>query len=322
MRTLIQWIAFTALVLVVPPCRGQASEDEFYLDDLLEQGAAWIEANTSLDADTILDALSSGEDWGGLLEQAVEALHAESYALLAEYEPEVRWVLEQLDQVEGAEPYADWLRQRLDYFQAAEVYVAPVAAPKPAAPAAPSAPAPAAKAAPPPRSAPHEVEVWTARLAKRPRPARAGPLVPGLKEIFREEGVPPALVWLAEVESSFNPKARSPVGAVGLFQLMPATARSLGVATEPADERLDPAKNARAAARYLRGLHDRFGSWDLALAAYNGGQGRVSRKLKQSGGRTFDDIALLLPSETRMYVPKVIATVQLREDVDLRKPGV
>ena len=128
----------------------------------------------------------------------------------------------------------------------------------------------------------------------------------------------PSLVWLAEVESSFNPRARSPVGAAGLFQLMPATARSLGVETSPHDQRFDPDKNARGAARYLRQLHRRFGSWDLALAAYNAGQGRVSSKLRQSGGASFHDIAPLLPAETRMYVPKVIATVQLREQVDLR----
>lgn len=320
-----------AFATVAPVCRGQEAEDGmFYLGDLLDQGAAWIEENTYLDVDALVENLSSGEGWGDFLGEAMAALNADSYELMATYEPEVRWALGQLEGIQGAEPYADWLRQRLDYYEAAEAYVRParktVPAPRPASPAprpAPAprrpAPAPVARPSQSPRPAPHDVDVWSRKLAERSRPARAEDLVPELKKIFRDEGVPPELVWLAEVESSFNPKARSPVGAAGLYQLMPATARSLGVATSPRDERLDAAKNARGAARYLRSLHDRFGSWDLALAAYNAGQGRVSKKLKQSGGHTFDDIATLLPSETRMYVPKVIATVQLRENVDLRK---
>jgi membrane-bound lytic murein transglycosylase D len=129
--------------------------------------------------------------------------------------------------------------------------------------------------------------------------------------------VPDAWVWIAEVESSMNPAARSPAGAVGLFQLMPATARHLGLRPEAnTDERLDPLKNADAAARYLRHLHRRFRSWPLTLAAYNAGEGRVSRLLRETGRADFEAIRDRLPLETRMYVPRVIETVRLREGID------
>ena len=105
--------------------------------------------------------------------------------------------------------------------------------------------------------------------------------MPKLKSIFKAQGLPPALVWLAEVESGFDANARSPEGAVGMFQLMPATAEDLGLSLWPFDQRrqLEPA--AQAAAKYLRKLYDRFGDWRLAVAAYNSGPSTVSRLLKR-----------------------------------------
>ena len=194
----------------------------------------------------------------------------------------------------------------------------------PAPPLIPPPPEPAPATPPPPSAVAvarnryvESREVWSRKLASRPVPARAAALLPDLKRIFQEEGVPPPLVWQAEAESSFHPRARSPAGAVGLFQFMPATARQYGLQTAPVDERLDAAQNARAAARYLHDLHGRFGSWSLALAAYNCGQGRVARALRDANGRTFDDIHDRLPAETRMYVPKIAALIQLRENADL-----
>ena len=162
-------------------------------------------------------------------------------------------------------------------------------------------------------------QVWLRKLAGRPAPARAAALLPDLKRIFRAEGVPPELVWQAEAESTFNPAARSPVGAAGLYQFMPATARQFGLSLSPEDERLDALKNARAAAQYLKILRTRFGNWPLAFAAYNCGEGRVSKNLREKGGKTFDDIHDKLPAETRMYVPKIAALVQLRENADMDK---
>ena len=141
-------------------------------------------------------------------------------------------------------------------------------------------------------------------------------LIPQLKKVFREEGVPTPLVWIAEVESSLNPRARNPVGAAGLFQFMPATAKRYNIKLEPLDERKDPSKSARAAARYLKFLYGEFHSWPLAIAAYNAGEGRVQRTLDASKTKTFEAISADLPVETRMYVPKVSAVINLRERVE------
>ena len=136
-----------------------------------------------------------------------------------------------------------------------------------------------------------------------------------LSGVFAKAGVPPSLVWLAEAESTFNPSARSPVGARGLFQLMPATARELGLSTLLPDERTDPEKSAQAAAKMLGQLHAKFGDWPLALAAYNAGPGRVQRLVDKHRAKTFAEIAPSLPAETRMYVPKVLATLAVRAGV-------
>jgi len=109
------------------------------------------------------------------------------------------------------------------------------------------------------------------------------------------------------------------VGAVGMFQLMPATAKDLGLSLFPFDQRkqMDPA--ARASAKYLHQLHDQFGDWRLAVAAYNSGPGTVSRLLKRYQTTSYERIAPHLPAETQMYVPKVEATIRHREGVELEK---
>jgi membrane-bound lytic murein transglycosylase D len=159
--------------------------------------------------------------------------------------------------------------------------------------------------------------VWDQRLAQRPMPEAAKKLTPKLKPIFAAQKVPPQLVWIAEVESSFDARAKSPAGAAGLFQIMKPTARSLGLSTWLPDERLNPEKSAKAAASYLKYLHGRFGDWRLALAAYNCGEGRVAELLKRSRTRTYEAIAGKLPAETQMYVPKIEATLRKREGVSL-----
>ena len=198
--------------------------------------------------------------------------------------------------------------------------------PPPKKPDPAPAPPPSPKRQPPPPEVEkarnryvENTQVWVRKIGARPPPARAAALLPVLKRVFAEEGVPAQLVWQAEAESSFNPSARSPAGAVGLFQFMPATARQFGLRLSPDDQRLDPVQNARAAAQYLKLLHRRFGNWPLALAAYNCGQGRVAAALRSSPGSTFDDIYDKLPAETRMYVPKIAALLRLRENADLNR---
>lgn len=160
---------------------------------------------------------------------------------------------------------------------------------------------------------------WQKKLASRPAPPNAAALIPRLKKVFKSEGLPPELVWMAEVESSLNPAARSPVGALGLFQLMPATARRFGLHTGFFDERKNPEKSTRAAAQYLKFLYHAMGSWPLALAAYNAGEGRVGKLMKLKKQAVFEDIADDLPLETQMYVPKVLSLVSLRENMDADK---
>ncbi len=119
----------------------------------------------------------------------------------------------------------------------------------------------------------------------------------------------PFLWEVARVESGFNPTALSSKGALGMFQLMPATARRFGLRVDEAvDERLNPRRSAFAAAHYLNFLHGIFGDWKLALAAYNAGENRVLDAIRLGGTRDFDDLSRrrLLPEETRLYVPRVL----------------
>ncbi len=131
--------------------------------------------------------------------------------------------------------------------------------------------------------------------------------------------MPAELVWLAEVESGFDARARSPAGAVGMFQLMPATAKQFGLSLWPRDQRRQPDLAARAAAKQLRELHQQFGDWRLAVAAYNCGAGAVQRALERHQAKSYERISTHLPAETQMYVPKVEATILHREGLELEK---
>ena len=158
-------------------------------------------------------------------------------------------------------------------------------------------------------------------VAGRFGPADMAAMIPRLKKIFTQEGVPQQWVWVAEVESALNPRAKNSAGAAGLFQLMPGTARRFGLRTTPSDDRLEPEKSAGAAAQYLKFLRQEFGCWSLALAAYNAGEGRVKEIMKKRKARTFNEVERYLPTETRAYVPKVMAAVAMREDQLHGVPG-
>ncbi|MGH8016787.1 MAG: lytic transglycosylase domain-containing protein [Opitutaceae bacterium] len=292
---------------------GRALFDEFVPEDVREQYAFPDEAAVEQFLADMETAFAEG-----------------SFEQLAAYAPAAQNALRFLRAFEGGEDLADWLEPRLDYLIAAGEVDEATSAPPPAVRARPKRPGESitpppkvvapAPAKPVPKVAERSTgkrsrEYWQRAISKRPPPVRARELVPSLKRVFREAGVPPECVWIAEVESSMNPKARSPAGARGLFQFMPATAERFGLRTSWPDERLDPEKSARAAAEYLRFLHGKFRSWPLALAAYNSGEGRVGRLLK-GDRKSFESIQPLLPAETQFYVPKVLATIAVREQVD------
>lgn len=140
---------------------------------------------------------------------------------------------------------------------------------------------------------------------------------------LRERGMPEDLVYLALIESGFAPSATSRAKAVGIWQFMAGTARGYRLEiSHYVDERRDPVKSTDAALQYLSDLYERFGSWYLAAAGYNGGGNRVERLLqKHAGGERGADslfwaISEYLPSETRNYVPKLIAAAIIAKRPD------
>ncbi len=142
---------------------------------------------------------------------------------------------------------------------------------------------------------------------------RAGRFLSMSRAIFKEEGVPQDLVWLGQVESAWSPIARSWAAAVGLWQFIPGTGARFGLQQDSyVDERSSFEKATRASARYLKFLAKRYdGNWELAMAAYNSGEGRVDSAVARSGYADFWEIYSrgLLPNETRNYVPNILATI-------------
>lgn len=166
----------------------------------------------------------------------------------------------------------------------------------------------------------HQVESYLRLFSKSQKKAfkaslsRAGRYLPMMKQVFQKEGLPQELIYLALVESAYNPMAVSPKEATGIWQFMEATARRYGLQVDAqVDERRDPEKSTRAAARYLKDLHRQFGCWHLAAAAYNAGEGRVSTAIRRHGVRDFWGLAAKggLPRETCNFVPQWVATVMV-----------
>ena len=142
---------------------------------------------------------------------------------------------------------------------------------------------------------------------------RTGHSLAVIEGIFQSQGLPTSLIGVAAVESGFNPVALSPKGAAGLWQFMPGTARQYGlVVNANQDDRFDVLKSTIAAAQYLQVLHDQFGDWPLALAAYNAGPNRVVHGIDRINARNFWALSrdFALPDETRDYVPKVLAAMR------------
>jgi membrane-bound lytic murein transglycosylase D len=147
--------------------------------------------------------------------------------------------------------------------------------------------------------------------------ARSGLYEQRFREIFAEEGLPQDLIYLAHTESGFKTSAYSRAHARGIFQFISATARRYGMTVNFwLDERGDPEKSCRASAYYLRDLYEEFGDWELALAAYNAGEGRVRRAIRASGTRDFWELARrrFFRRETRNYVPAIMAATLISKN--------
>lgn len=142
---------------------------------------------------------------------------------------------------------------------------------------------------------------------------RGSKYLPMVQSVFRAEGVPLDLAYVPLIESAFKPTALSRASARGMWQFMTPTARDHGLKQDwYIDERADPEKATRAAARYFKTLYRMFADWHLAMASYNGGPGRVQRAMKASGEGDFwtlTDDSRYLPRETREYVPMILAAI-------------
>jgi membrane-bound lytic murein transglycosylase D len=268
-------------VTTFAPTQAQTNSTPAASGVQLESVDDWLQDNIDPD---VLHALQQLDEKKiqRIFAELKEAMQGTNISHLATLRQSAEELVPLLQKFEETSAYGDWLQTRLDYLEAAQelgrgnkqVTVT------------------------------EERRVWTRQLSQRPWPAQAKNYVPRLKQIFASEGLPPELIWVAEVESSFNAKARSPAGAAGMFQLMPDTARDEQLSLWPWDERYQVEKSAR-------------GDWELALAAYNVGEGRVDKLLKQNRAHTFAGIAKRLPAETQMYVPKVEATIWKREGREL-----
>lgn len=155
---------------------------------------------------------------------------------------------------------------------------------------------------------------------------RSEPFLPYVRQVLSENDMPQDLAMLPFAESGYNAWAYSRVGAAGMWQFMPYTGRKYGLRVDWwVDERRDPYKSTRSAVEYLKVLHNMFGDWHLALAAYNAGEGKIGRALKKTGCDNFFDLTknnyklsrrYRLRAETKNYVPKFIAISKIFKNLD------
>ncbi len=147
---------------------------------------------------------------------------------------------------------------------------------------------------------------------------RSGMFMSMARKIFREEGVPEDIAWLGQVESAWRPTARSWAAASGLWQFIPGTGARFGLRqTAWVDERNSFEKATRASARYLKWLADRYhGNWELAIGAYNTGEGNIDRAIARAGVADFWTIYPYIAQETRNYVPNILAVILIAKNPD------
>jgi membrane-bound lytic murein transglycosylase D len=296
------------VLLLAGSLLARAQDDMITLPDLIQDAQEWAQEN--LDTN-VLAALQDVDQQKvqQFFREVQQQFQGEYVVNLASLKDTAEIILPLLESHPETQPYGAWLKAQLDYLEVAEEFRITIPPPKVET-----------NRPPPPVPNPGPVterEIWIKKVAIRPMPPGAADYLMRLKPVFAAQKVPPELFWVAEVESSFDAGARSPAGAVGLFQLMPDTARRFGLSLWPRDQRLQPEYNARASARYLKFLHGHFQDWRLALAGYNAGEGRVQKLLDRYRTRNYDDIARHLPAETQMYVPRVEATLLRRERIKL-----
>jgi len=146
--------------------------------------------------------------------------------------------------------------------------------------------------------------------------------IPTLQKMIQKAGIPTSFLYLAMAESNFSPKARSRRRAGGLWQFMPKTAKKMGLKINRyVDERFDPVKSTKAAILYLQTLHKRFKKWYLVAIAYNCGEGKLAKAIKEA---KTDDLSVLLdeekkyiPKESRDYIRKILTMAHIAENTDI-----
>ncbi|MEE8348933.1 MAG: LysM peptidoglycan-binding domain-containing protein [Acidobacteriota bacterium] len=149
---------------------------------------------------------------------------------------------------------------------------------------------------------------------------RSGKYMPLFREIFREEGVPESMIYMAQVESNFKPSAYSRAGARGIWQFMVGTGRVYGLKRDWwIDERADIVKSTRAAAQHLNDLYEDLGDWNLVMASYNAGINRILRNQRRYGSIDYWTMVKrrLLPRETRNFVPSILAAIIVYQNPEL-----
>jgi len=271
---------------------ARAQDDTITLADVVQGAREWAEENLGTNVFTALQNLDQ-QKVQQFYRDMQRRFQGEYVVRVASCRDTAEILVPWLESRPETRSYGAWLRARLDYFEAADEIRITI---------------------PPPAT---EAEIWLRKVAGESLPPEVTNYLVRLKTVFMAQKVPPELFWLSEVESGFDAGARSPAGAVGLFQLSPDTARRFGLSLSPFDQRLEPEDNARASAQYLKHLHDRFQDWRLALAGYNAGESTVQRLLDRYHTRNYEEIAPRLPAETQMYVPRVEAILECREGVKL-----
>ncbi len=299
-------VCCVAVSVLIAPFIASAQNDPDTFDSLVQSAEQWARENLDDDALRALEQVDR-EKVRRVFEEIQKQFQGEYVLDLGALQDTAKAILPILEKYEETRPYALWLKSHMDYLEVAEQLRR-------------ASPPPQIKPGKPPPvnpSATVEREIWVKKVGRSPWPPAARKYVQQLKPIFAAQSIPEELVWVAEVESSFDPRARSPQGAAGLYQLMPATAKRFGLRVQPFDQRLKPEQSAQAAAKYLHYLHRHYKDWRLALAAYNAGEGTVDKLLAKRKAKSFDAISTRLPAETQMFVPRVEAVILRREGLKL-----